>query len=77
MEKLKGMLTQCISVPLFVSIVIQAKANNLFNELNASDADPKVSLSAPVLNDSHNVEDAWFPQAFANRRQLVICCFQA
>jgi hypothetical protein len=53
------------------------RANNLFDELYASDADPKVSLSAPVLNDSHSVEDAWFPQALANGRELVVCCFQA
>lgn len=36
---------------------------NLSDELSANDADPKVPLSAPVLDDLDILKDAWFPQA--------------
>jgi hypothetical protein len=44
-------------VPLLLSFVIQAKAKNLPDELSGNGADP---VSAPVLDDSGVLKDAWF-----------------
>jgi hypothetical protein len=66
MEKLEGKLTQWMGYKyqctITLSVVIQAKAKNLFDELNASEPDPKVPVFAPVLDDSDILKDAWIPQ---------------